>query len=190
MKTELVNGKTYARANVYGRYERIGLFGLKGESDKPFESKYGMTVCRSSPFVTKGIKTLNTLLDPSKSADREKKVVEAQDKYHDDFGKMDLAKSYKKLFELLWYSRLPCFDVMGVTSNEKDEMSVIKRCYWRGQMVDCASIFVTRSTDRGMCCTFNVANAEKIYNETMYRNIVSDLQKRDREGSFGQVSNG
>ena len=75
--------------------------------------------------------------------------------YHKNFGQMDITKSYEKLFELLWYTRLPCFDVKGITSKERDEMSVIKRCYWRSKVVDCASVFVTRSTDRGMCCSFN-----------------------------------
>ena len=36
------------------------------------------------------------------------------------YEKMDLEKSYPALFELLWYSQLPCFDVMNITSN-KDE---------------------------------------------------------------------
>ena len=51
-------------------------------------------------------------------------------------------------------------------------MSVIKRCYWKGQMIDCALIFVTRPTDRGMCCTFNQEQAEKIFKTTMYGNIT------------------
>ena len=33
---------------------------------------------------------------------------------------MDLEKSYEALFELLWYSQIPCFDIMGVTSNEDE----------------------------------------------------------------------
>ena len=33
---------------------------------------------------------------------------------------MDLEESYKSLFELLWYSQLPCFDVLNITS-EKDD---------------------------------------------------------------------
>ena len=32
--------------------------------------------------------------------------------------KIDLDKSYPALFELLWYSQLPCFDVLNVTSFE------------------------------------------------------------------------
>ena len=34
------------------------------------------------------------------------------------YKKIDLDKSYPSLFELLWYSQLPCFDVLNVTSFE------------------------------------------------------------------------
>jgi hypothetical protein len=34
---------------------------------------------------------------------------------------MDIEKSYSALFELLWYSQMPCFDVKGVTSQKRNE---------------------------------------------------------------------
>jgi hypothetical protein len=34
---------------------------------------------------------------------------------------MDIEKSYSALFELLWYSQMPCYDVKGVTSQKKNE---------------------------------------------------------------------
>ena len=34
---------------------------------------------------------------------------------------MDLDKSYPSLFELLWYSQLPCFDVINITTTKADE---------------------------------------------------------------------
>ena len=185
MTNGLGSGKVYVRSKVYGKHWAKIIFGLSGEQEIPFDGEVAMTVCRMPPTVTTGIQTLNMMLDPSKTKDREKKIGLAQEKYNKDFGELDLAKSYVKLLELLWYSRLPCFDVKGLTSEQKDEMSVIKRCYWRGEMVDCASIFVTRSTDRGMCCTFNVGNAESIFVDTTYRNITSYLQKRDKKDSFG-----
>ena len=36
--------------------------------------------------------------------------------HRDAYMKIDLDKSYPALFELLWYSQLPCFDVLNVTS--------------------------------------------------------------------------
>ena len=34
---------------------------------------------------------------------------------------MDLDKSYPSLFELLWYSQLPCFDVINITTTKADD---------------------------------------------------------------------
>ena len=177
-------GTTGDHATITGRYNDTSL--LFTLNNGPPGTK-AMTVCRASTKTTKGIQALNLMFDPSKESDRTTKVELAKEKYHEDFDQINISKSYEKLFELLWYTRLPCFDVKHVTSKEKDEMSVIKRCYWRGKMVDCASIFVTRSTDHGMCCTFNLGNAEKIFKDTIYGNISSDMQKRDKQLSFKKI---
>ena len=155
--------------------ERIG-----NESD-------AMTLCRAKP-MTFGIQTLNLMLDPTKALHREEKIKVAKAQYHKDFGQLDITKSYNHLYELLWYTKLPCFDVKGVTSQTKDEMSVIKRCYWKGFMIDCALIFVTRPTDRGMCCTFNQAQADKIFKIAMHGNMTSKLQHADRDRRFDDTS--
>ena len=97
---------------------------------------------------------------------------------------MDVAKSYKSLFEILWYSQLPCFDVRNITSEYKDEMSLIKRCYWKGRQINCASIFYTRPTDRGMCCTFNMEKAERIFQKSRYAAMLSKMQKQDAKYGF------
>ena len=136
--------------------------------------------------LTTGIKTLNLLLDPSKAPERERKAKEAKEKYHQHFDQMDVPKSYKNLFELFWYTKLPCFDVQDVTSKTEEETtSLIKRCSWKGETIDCAAIFVTRPTDRGMCCAFNIEEAEKMFNAKIYANVTSSLQTFDRENSFG-----
>ena len=116
---------------------------------------------------------MNTALDPAKSQERKEAVEKAKTQYNNEFGSMDLVKSYKSLFELLWYSQLPCFDVRNITSTHKDEMSLIKKCYWKEKQIDCTSIFFTRPTDRGMCCTFNVEAAEKMFEDKKYK--VSSL---------------
>ena len=177
------NGAQGDKARVRGNFDKPNSFDL---FDGPAAAR-AMTICRSFPNLPMGIQTLNVILDPTKRTAREKKVEVAKQNYDKDFGQLELTKSYKQLFELLWYTRLPCFDVQGITSKERDEMSVIKRCYWRGVMVDCSSIFVTRSTDRGMCCSFNQENAEEIFKSTMYRNISSELQKRDKKMSFDKL---
>lgn len=39
---------------------------------------------------------------------------------------MDLDKSYDAMFDLLWYSQLPCFDVKGVTSKKAGQFGMLK----------------------------------------------------------------
>ena len=179
------NGSIGDHAIISGRYNGTTPHFTLNSGPPAMEA---MAVCRAPPKTTKGIQTLNLMFDPSKKKDRTTKVKLTKEKYHADFDPINLSKSYKKLFELLWYTRLPCFDVKDVTSEERDEMSVIKRCYWRGRMVDCASIFVTRSTDHGMCCTFNSEDADKIFKDTIYGNMSSDMQKRDKQRSFKKTA--
>ena len=63
---------------------------------------------------------------------------------------------------------------------------MIKRCYWRGKMVDCGRIFVARPTDRGMCCAFDFDNAEKVFEESMYTDILTNHQKKDKSLRFNE----
>ena len=131
-----------------------------------------------------GIKKLNMLLDPSKQHDKQSKVDDAKVQFEKDFGGLDLKKSFSNLVELLWYSQLPCFDLQNITSKNPDEMSLLKRCYWKGEPISCSSIFSTRPTDRGMCCSFNIEKAEETYHESQYTKMVTDMQKLENEHLF------
>ena len=169
------------RALIYRKNDNHSLFSVI--ASKGNESK-GITVCRAFPTVPIGIQTLNMMLDPEKSSERLRKTETSKNRYYNDFGKMDMVKSYDKLLELLWYTRLPCFDVKGLTSEKVDELSFIKRCYWRGKMIQCSKIFVTRPTDRGMCCGFNFDNAEKVFKNTKFTQSMAKLQKKARNLGF------
>ena len=130
------------------------------------------------------IKKLGVILDPSKTEERKQKVIEARKDYNEDFGSLDMKIAYANLFEILWYSQLPCFDVKNITSEAKDEMSLIKRCYWKGKKISCSSIFLTRPTDRGMCCTFNMEKAETVFKKSRYASALSSMQQQDIENGF------
>ena len=39
----------------------------------------------------------------------------------DTYKSINLDKSYQSLIELLWYSQLPCFDVVNVTTKVNEE---------------------------------------------------------------------
>ena len=121
------------------------------------------------------------MFDPNKQTEREERTQEAKIEYEENFGKADLQKAYDSLFEILWYSQLPCYDVKDVTSNSPDQMSIIKKCYWKEKTISCPAIFKTLPTDRGMCCTFNMEMAEEIFQKSKYSNVVYERQKSDSE---------
>ena len=37
------------------------------------------------------------------------------------YTRLDLEKGYRSVFELLWYSQLPCFDVINVTTKTSED---------------------------------------------------------------------
>ena len=180
--TENINN---SRAIISRRNNSVELFSLMAQNGNHSKAT---TICRTFPLVPLGIQSLNVMLDPAKKSERERKNDEAKEKYNNDFGEMDMFKSYEKLLELLWYTRLPCFDVKGVTSEVEDEMSFVKRCYWRGKMTDCSQIFVTRPTDRGMCCAFNFDNAETVYRNSRFTDSIQKLQTKAKKSSFARIS--
>ena len=88
------------------------------------------------------------------------------------------------IFDLLWYGQLPCTDVKGLTSEIKDELSFSKKCYGKGKELSCNSIFQKRPTDKGMCCSFNMATAEKIFKSNRYTKAISRRQASDSKSGF------
>ena len=96
-------------------------------------------------------------------------------------------KKYEAYFELLWYGQLPCTDVKGLTSGFKDELSFLKKCYWKGLEISCNSIFQKQPTDKGMCCSFNMEKAEKLFKPSRYTKTISERQTRDALSGFRPV---
>ena len=105
-------------------------------------------------------------------------------KFQKVFRSMDMQESYPALFQVLWHTVNPCFDIQNWTSSYRDQKSTIKRCKWKGVDVNCSLIFMTNPTDRGMCSTFNALAAEKIYRESQFSRSVAHLQKQNVFDSF------
>ena len=96
MKDELNVTKSdvsYKGGFVYTTYITKQLFGVT----KAIDGITARTVCRASPNVPTGIKTLNTIFDPSKSLERKTKEELAKKQYHDYFGKLNVKKSLRKI---------------------------------------------------------------------------------------------
>ena len=68
------------------------------------------------------IQKLDLSINPTKTEERQKKMNESIRQYDEAFGSLDLEKSFMPMFQLLWYSQMPCFDVEGLTSKAKDEL--------------------------------------------------------------------
>ena len=130
------------------------------------------------------IKKLDLALNPSKGFERKEKFKKLKRRYREMFGDLDMDRAYQNLFEILWYSQLPCFDVGNITSENHDELSMLKRCYWKGQRMSCSSVFQTRPTDRGMCCAFNMEKADAILKQSRYTSALSEMQKQDLKYVF------
>ena len=136
---------------------------------------------RTDHLLPKNLQKMNLLLNPDMANERKGKEEEAKEKFNDQFGGMDLQKSYRNLFPILWYSQLPCFDVKNITSNTPGEMSIIKKCFWKEMEMSCPSIFTTMPTDRGMCCIFNMKKAEEIFQKSEYASLIQTMQSLDFE---------
>ncbi len=98
--------------------------------------------------------------------------------------KLNMTRAYEKIFELMWYRKMPCFDVNATTSTYNNQMGILKYCAWKGIKVPCSSIFTPFPTDSGICCTFNMKAADEIFRKSRYTDIVSKLTKRDKSKSF------
>ena len=116
--------------------------------------------------------------------ERETQAKDAIQEYEDSYGSIDLEKSYSALFELLWYGQMPCNDIRGITSEAKDELSFIKKCYWKGEAISCNAIFQKRPTDRGLCCSFNIESAENVFKESKYKQAITSRQTEDTQNGF------
>ena len=125
------------------------------------------------------------ILNPTKNKALRQGRAKKELRFRSAFAAMNITAAYPNLFELLWYSQLPCFDVKGVTPTLVGKRtSMLKRCKWKGKTMSCASIFKQFPTDRGMCCTFNMKAADEIFKESQYSTWIKLLQERDANSSL------
>ena len=80
-----------------------------------------------------GNNRLDFLFDPRKIPEGNSIINLDKVENINHFKSIDLAQSYDSLFEILWYTQLPCFDVKGVTSQYLDQYGMLKSCRWKGK---------------------------------------------------------
>ena len=127
---------------------------------------------------------LDIFLNPDRQAEREHTVALQREKYQQRFAAMDSAASFDSMFELLWYSGNPCFDVMDLTSDSLHEKSVVKQCIWKGEIVNCSSVFTLTPTDRGMCCRFDIRPPGQIFQANRWTTNMEQRREVDRRRSL------
>jgi len=104
------------------------------------------------------------------------------------FNNINQTIAFEALMSALWYSRLPCFDVNGITSSEMGEKSILKTCTWKGKPILCSSIFKKVATDKGICCAFNKPAADQLFTDSKYGSVIRDLELEEQSLAFGNVS--
>ncbi len=85
----------------------------------------------------------------------------------------------QKLLVKCWWTWL-----QGVTAEKDGDNSFLKYCEWKGVSVPCAAIFKTFPTERGICCSFNMAAAKDLFIKSTYSDLVQNLQTKDMQGIF------
>jgi hypothetical protein len=132
---------------------------------------------------TDDVAKLKKILDPQERLKVVASVAQSREFVKASFRSLDMEKAYKGIFELMWYAQLPCFGVQGFSKNEH-EHALLKKCIWKGVDVPCSAIFSKFPTDKGMCCVFNMQNADQIYESSVYPDQMVKLQERDRKNAF------
>ena len=77
------------------------------------------------------------------------------------------------------YTQLPCFDINGI-STKADQFGMLKSCIWQGEEFPCSELFRAFPTNQGMCCSFNIKNANEMFQKSQYNQILDAMQSRDK----------
>ena len=90
------------------------------------------------------------------------------------FDAVNLTKVYPDIFQLLWYSQLPCFSPPGM-----NPAGLLSLCRWGDEQLDCRDLFQTVPTDSGMCCAFNMNTAA--LRDSLYKDLIENMKQENNE---------
>jgi hypothetical protein len=133
------------------------------------------TFTKKAPF--------SILLNQDLKSDFQKSVAYKKAKTMDMINRVNISEAYRSIFQSLWYSFIPCFDVRNI-SRQVYEMSLLRYCEWKGIPISCSAIFTTFPTDQGLCCSFNMKAADEIFIATKYRETLQEMQISDKDSAF------
>ena len=127
---------------------------------------------------------MDLILNPERGEERAAEMQKSKDEFKTKFKGMDVQKAFKNMFELLWYSKLPCFDIINVTSSANNQRGMLKTCSWKGEKISCSKLFKLVQTDHGMCCAFNMPSADEVLVKSKMTETVKELSIRDSEKRY------
>ena len=61
---------------------------------------------------------------------------------------------------------------------------MLKACIWQGEEFPCSELFRAFPTNQGMCCSFNMKNADEMFQKSKYNQILDAMQSRDKNETF------
>ena len=126
------------------------------------------------PTITDStVEQIDLLFDPVFEADQYYNAIRETNQIVDSVHQLDMKSAYPSISSTIWNSGMLCSED---SLNQKNGLSVLKYCEWKGKKVPCSSIFSTYSTDQGMCCTFNIKSAEKLFVGETYPQLIKNLQ--------------
>ena len=175
---------------------------INEESNLIFQKLFGMDAHLSSMALLIGFQTTRNPESMYQNVGRnftniiselvDQKIKDESDRYNVyvrrrmqlAFESADQSQTLISYLSTLWYSRLPCFDVEGITSEEDGEKTMIKICKWKGKVVPCSKIFKKVATDSGICCAFNMKEADELFVKSKYRTLVKGIQEEERKLAF------
>ena len=150
-------------------------------------------ICRKVLFVKPDCKTAQTftnknpfalMFDPKLRKQNKLAIAYIVAEMTDVVQRLNQSAAYQSIFQTLWYSSLPCFDIRNITAFSNGASSLLRYCEWKGMPISCSAIFTTFPTDQGMCCSFNMKAADEIYVESAYRDMLQAMQTKDKNASF------
>ena len=73
---------------------------------------------------------LDLIFDPANEEKLREDNEAAREQAREIFAGIDFEASYDSLFELMWYSQMPCFDMINVTSAKNHEFGETSQHTW------------------------------------------------------------
>ena len=126
------------------------------------------------------VPNIDLYLNPEREKERQQIFEKQKKAFKDSFESMDSISSFPSMFELLWYSGNPCFDVAKFTSDKLHEKSLIKHCVWKGRAINCSQVFTMTPTDKGMCCRFDLKKSKNVFIGNLFTETMEKLQTQDK----------